>query len=190
MIPMPSLPRAFFDRNAEAVAQELLGKHLVRRLDGVDRVGRIVETEAYLGPPDLATHSSKGRTPRTEVMFGSPGHAYVFVIYGIHHCLNVVTGPGAVPSAVLIRALEPVAHLDTSASGPGRLCRALGIDRRLNGHDLRRGELRIGEPAGGGEVFQVTKGPRIGIDYAGEWALAPLRFSIAGNRFVSRPRPD
>jgi DNA-3-methyladenine glycosylase len=190
MISMPSLPRAFFDRNADAVAPELLGKHLVRRLDGGERIGRIVETEAYLGPPDRATHSSKGRTPRTEVMFGPPGHAYVFLIYSIHHCLNVVTGPGEVPSAVLIRALEPVANLETSASGPGRLCRALGIDRRLTGHDLSRGALRIGEPPGAVEVFRIRTGPRIGIDYAGEWALAPLRFSIAGNRFVSRPRPD
>ena len=112
---------------------------------GRRQVGRIVETEAYLGPPDLAAHSSRGRTARTAVMFGQPGHAYVYLIYGMHHCLNVVTGPGEHPSAVLLRALEPVTTFD-SASGPGRLCRALEIDRRLNGHDLTKGELVVAEP--------------------------------------------
>jgi DNA-3-methyladenine glycosylase len=184
---MRTLPKTFYDRDAEAVARALLGKRLVRRVAGEARVGRIVETEAYLGPPDLAAHSSKGRTPRTEVMYGPPGHAYVYLIYGMHHCLNVVTGPGAIASAVLIRALEPVAHLTAAANGPGRLCRALDIDRRLNGHDLTRGELRIEGPADDPEELEVVARPRIGVDYAGEWALRPLRFYIAGNRWISRP---
>jgi DNA-3-methyladenine glycosylase len=184
---MQILPRSFYDRDAESVARELLGKFLVRRIDRRKRVGRIVETEAYLGPLDLAAHSSHGLTKRTEVMHGPPGYAYVYLIYGIHHCLNLVTGPGNHPSAVLLRALEPVANLDSpSASGPGRLCRALEIDRRLNGHDLTRGELVVSEPPEGTEPFEIIARPRIGVDYAGDWAGKLLRFYLAGNRYISR----
>jgi DNA-3-methyladenine glycosylase len=187
MTSMQILPQTFYDRDAESVARELLGKLLVRRVERRSRVGRIVETEAYLGPPDLAAHSSHGLTRRTAVMHGPPGHAYVYLIYGMHHCLNLVTGPGNYPSAVLLRALEPVANLDSSsASGPGRLCRALDIDRRLNGHDLTRGELIVAEPPEIPEPFEVVARPRIGVDYAGEWAGKPLRFYIAGNRYISR----
>ena len=178
--------RSFYDRDAESVARELLGKLLVRRIGRLKHVGRIVETEAYLGPPDLAAHSSHGLTTRTEVMHGPPGHAYVYLIYGMHHCLNVVTGPGDYPSAVLLRALEPVANLDSSsASGPGRLCRALDIDRRLNGHDLTRGELVVAEPPDARPLSRSWPAPAIGVDYAGEWAGKPLRFYIAGNRYIS-----
>ncbi len=159
----------------------------VRTVEGRQRVGRIVETEAYLGPHDLAAHSAHGRTARTEVMFGLPGHAYVYLIYGMHHCLNVVTGPGNHASAVLLRALEPVRNIDVSASGPGRLCRALAIDRRLNGHVLTSGELILALPDQPVSDFQVEARPRVGVDYSGEWAHRPLRFCIAGNRFVSRP---
>jgi DNA-3-methyladenine glycosylase len=181
-----ALNSAFYDRNADVVARELLGTLLVRQIAGETRIGRIVETEAYLGPPDLAAHSSKGRTSRTEVMFGPPGHAYVYMIYGIHYCVNVVTGPGNFASAVLLRALEPVVNVTIPANGPGRLCRALEIDRRLNGHDLTRGDLRIVQATAYQEPFQITSRPRIGVDYAGEWALKPLRFYITGNRCVSR----
>jgi DNA-3-methyladenine glycosylase len=183
---MRALPKAFYDRDAEAVARALLGKRLVRRVEGETRIGRIVETEAYMGPSDLAAHSSKGRTPRTEVMYGPPGHAYVYLIYGMYHCLNVVTGPGELASAVLIRALEPVANLTAPANGPGRLCRAFEIDRRLNGHDLALGELRIEEPEEPEGEPEIVSRPRIGVAYAGEWALKPLRFYIAGNRWISR----
>jgi DNA-3-methyladenine glycosylase len=187
MSSMQVLSRDFYDRDAKSVARDLLGKLLVRRVDRRKRVGRIVETEAYLGPPDLAAHSSHGLTKRTEVMHGPPGHAYVYLIYGMHHCLNLVTGPGNYPSAVLLRALEPVANLDSSsASGPGRLCRSLDIDRRLNGHDLTRGELVVVEPPEAPDPFEIVARPRIGVDYAGEWAHKPLRFYIAGNRYVSR----
>src|SRR5687768_7361624 len=110
--------------------------HLVHRDAGVRRVGRIVETEAYLGPEDLAAHSSRGRTARTEVMFGPAGHAYVYLIYGFWNCLNVVTRREGVPHAVLIRALEPVENLTDKTNGPGLLCRAMNINRRLNGADL------------------------------------------------------
>ncbi|MGC8642696.1 MAG: DNA-3-methyladenine glycosylase [Isosphaeraceae bacterium] len=183
---MQTLPAAFYDRDAESVARDLLGKFLVRRIGQSVRIGRIVETEAYMGPHDLAAHSSRGRTARTEVMFGPPGHAYVYLIYGMHHCLNVVTGPGELASAVLLRALEPVLSLDTVASGPGRLCRALEIDRRLNGHNLAAGELIITEPSEPALPFEIMARPRVGVDYAGEWAEKPLRFSIVGNRYVSR----
>ncbi len=118
-------------------------------------------------------------------MFGPPGRAYVYLIYGMHHCLNVVTGPGEHASAVLLRALEPVSDIDASASGPGRLCRALSIDRQLNGHDLTTGELVLAEPMDHGR-FEIEARPRVGVDYSGEWAHKPLRFCIAGNRFISR----
>lgn len=180
------LPRDFYGRDAETVARALLGKWLIHRVDGVERIGRVVETEAYLGPHDLASHSSHGRTPRTAVMFGPPGHAYVYLIYGMYHCLNAVAGTDGVAAAALIRALEPVANIEGTTNGPGRLCRALGIDRRLHGHDLTSGELVFTEPESPVEPFSIVTRPRVGVDYAGEWASKPLRFYIEGNRFVSR----
>src|SRR5262249_12545510 len=138
---MKPLPRDFYVRDTPLVARELLGRWLVRRSGGVTRVGRIVETEAYLGPHDLAAHSARGRTKRTEVMFGPPGHVYVYLIYGMHNCMNVVTEPEGHASAVLLRALEPVLNIEGDTRGPGRLCRALGIDRSCNGHDLLSDDL-------------------------------------------------
>jgi DNA-3-methyladenine glycosylase len=159
--------------------------HLVHKLAGETRVGRIVETEAYLGPHDLAAHSAKGRTARTEVMFGVPGHAYVYLIYGVYHCLNVVTEKEGHASAVLLRALEPIQGIESSTKGPGLLCRALAIDRRQNGHDLLSDDFFISQPEKR-QRFRVVIRPRIGVDYAGKWADEPLRFYIEGNRFVSR----
>src|SRR5512134_262126 len=130
------LERAFYDRDTITVAGELLGKYLVHISDGLERVGRIVEDEAYLGPHDLAAHSSKGLTPRTKVMFGPPGHAYVYMIYGMYYCMNVVTEREGHASAVLLRAIEPVKNVEGRTQGPGLLCRAMRIDRRLNGCDL------------------------------------------------------
>lgn len=183
------LPRSFFERPTEQVARDLLGCHLHREVDGVVRVGRVVETEAYCGTADLACHASKGLTPRTRPMFGPAGHAYVYFIYGAHHCLNVVTEGGA-GAAVLFRAVEPVAGIPEGVrtSGPGLLTLALGIDKSLNEHDLTLGEglwLEEGDaPAGG-----VECGPRVGVDYAGEWASRPWRFWITGCSWVSgRPR--
>ena len=134
---MTALPRSFYARNAVAVAKALLGMHLlIRGSEGV-AVGRIVETEAYQGPHDLAAHSAGGRrTARTEVMYGLAGHAYVYLIYGMWNCLNVVTATAGKPHAVLLRALEPVSGFDAPCWGPGLLCRALGIDRRHTGVDL------------------------------------------------------
>src|ERR1700694_4630775 len=117
------LPRKLYDRDTVLVAQELLGKHLVHVVDGVERVGRIVETEAYLGPHDLAAHSAKGLTNRTRVMFGPPGHAYVYLIYGMHWCMNVVTEKEGQAAAVLLRALEPVKNIETRTQGPALLCK-------------------------------------------------------------------
>src|SRR5437773_5749137 len=127
--PLRPLPRSTYDRETETVARELLGTRIVHRVAGVLRVGRIVETEAYLGPHDLAAHSARGRTRRTEVMFGPPGHAYVYLIYGMHHCLNVVVEAQDRAAAVLLRALEPLTGIGTRTEGPGLLCRAMHIDR-------------------------------------------------------------
>src|SRR6266446_2380166 len=126
---MRKLPRSFYDRDTILVAKELLGKHLVHVSDGVERVGRVVEVEAYLGPHDLAAHSAKGLTERTKVMFGPPGHAYVYLIYGMYYCMNVVTEREGHASAVLLRALEPAKNIEGKTSGPGLLCNALRIDR-------------------------------------------------------------
>src|SRR3984957_7264012 len=122
---MRKLPRSFYDRNTITVAKELLGKYLVHNSRGIKRIGKIVETEAYLGPHDLAAHSSKGLTERTRVMFGAPGHAYVYFIYGMYFCLNVVTEREGHASAVLLRAVAPVENLEGRTCGPGLLCRAM-----------------------------------------------------------------
>ena len=182
---MQKLPRSFYDRDTAQVARELLGKWLVHHTDGVRRIGKIVETEAYLGEHDLAAHSARGRTARTEIMFGPPGHAYVYFIYGMYFCLNVVTQPAGHASAVLLRALEPVADLPGRTCGPGLLCRAMGIDKRLNGHDLLSDDLFVAEPETA-ERMRIVKGPRIGVAYARHWARRHLRFYIKGNAFVSR----
>ena len=182
---MHRLPRTFYDRDTIVVAQELLGKCLVHASGGVERIGRIVEVEAYLGPHDLAAHSSKGLTPRTKTMFGPPGHAYVYIIYGIYHCMNVVTQAEGTASAVLLRALEPVRHIEGRTQGPGLLCRAMHVDKRLNGHDLLSDDFYIADD-GYPRKFSIVKRPRIGVDYAGHWAKRLLRFYIKGTPYVSR----
>jgi DNA-3-methyladenine glycosylase len=178
------LNRAFYARSADVVARELLGCHLAHRVDHQWRVGRIVETEAYLGPHDLACHSAKGRTARTEVMFGPPGISYVYLIYGLHHCFNAVTGDGA---AVLIRALEPLTLLPSATNGPGRLTKALGLTRQHNALPLDGPTLRLtaGAPV---EASAVRTSARIGVEYAKAWAKAPLRFFIRNHGSVSTPR--
>lgn len=143
---MQKLLRKFYDRDTVTVAQELLGKYLVHHIDGLKRIGRIVEVEAYLGQQDLAAHSSKGITPRTKTMFGPPGYAYVYLIYGIHHCVNAVTEREGEGTAVLLRALEPVSNITERTKGPGLLCKAMQIDKRLNGHDLLSDNFYIAQP--------------------------------------------
>ncbi len=202
---MKKLPREFYDRNTIVVAKELLGKFLVHKSHGVGRVGKIVETEAYLGPHDLAAHSARGLTPRNKIMFGPPGHAYVYFIYGMYFCMNVVTEREGHASAVLLRAVEPVKNVEGRTCGPGLLCRAMKIDRKLNGHDLLSDDFFIAEsddcgratvlrrPNMGGAAappyqkkISIVKRPRIGVDYAKHWARRHLRFYIKDNPFVSR----
>lgn len=182
---MQKLARNFYDRDTKLVACELLGKLLVHETAGIQRIGRIVETEAYLGEHDLAAHSSKGLTPRTKIMFGPPGHAYVYFIYGVHYCMNVVTEREGHASAVLLRAVEPVKNVEGRSCGPGLLCRAMKIDRRMNGHDLLSDDFFIAAPDEPNK-FTVVKRPRIGVDYAKHWSKRLLRFYIKGNTCVSR----
>jgi DNA-3-methyladenine glycosylase len=201
---MRALPLSFYRRPAEEVARDLLGRWLVRELDGERLVLRLVEVEAYLGAPDRASHAWGGRrTLRNESLYLPGGHAYVYFIYGMHWCLNAVTGERDVGSAVLIRAGEPVEGEERMvenrgrtrkprpgdlAGGPGKLCQALAIDRSLDGVLLDRAPLKItqGEPV---DSEEIVAGPRIGVDYAGEAAAWPLRFAIRGNPHVSKPRP-
>jgi len=190
------LRRSFYEQPTIEVARQLLGKYLIRKHPDGTTVGRIVETEAYIGPQDKACHASRGRTPRTEIMFGRAGHAYVYMIYGFHYMLNIVTEAADFPAAVLIRAVEPLEGLSlmqsrrqterlrSLASGPGKLCRAFAIDRTLNGNDVCGKVLYLddhGEPAP-----KVVTTPRIGVDYAGKWKHKPWRFLIKGNEFVSK----
>ncbi|MCB5362872.1 DNA-3-methyladenine glycosylase [Pusillimonas sp. CC-YST705] len=183
---MPRLPRDFYNRDTVTVAHELLGKILVHQIDGLARMARIVEVEAYLGPGDLAAHSARGLTPRTRAMFGPPGHAYVYLIYGMHHCLNVVTEPEGSGTGVLLRAVEPIANIEGNTRGPGLLTRAMGIDKRHYGHDLCSDELHLLAPLHETQEIEIVASPRIGVPYAQEWADKPLRFHILGNRYVSR----
>jgi DNA-3-methyladenine glycosylase len=191
------IQRSFYAQPTIQVARQLLGKYLVRNHPDGRTVGKIVETEAYVGPHDLACHASKGRTARTEVMFGPPGHAYVYFIYGVYYCLNIVTEEVGHASAVLIRALEPIegvelmekrrktSALRNLASGPGKLCLAMSIDKTLNGADMSRGNVLYVEDRGEAAPKIVAR-PRIGVDYAEKWKDKPWRFLIRGSEFVSK----
>ncbi|MCC2643602.1 MAG: putative 3-methyladenine glycosylase [Nitrospira sp.] len=170
------LPRDFFARPTVQVAKSLIGKYLVREKGQGPVAGRIIEVEAYVGPQDKACHASKGRTRRTEVLFGPAGLAYVYLIYGMYHCLNVVTESEEFPAAVLIRAIEVEGRL---IDGPGRLCRAFSIDRTLNRLDLTRREGLWFEDWGDHlSPKAIGAFPRIGVDYAGLWAKKPWRFRL------------
>jgi DNA-3-methyladenine glycosylase len=198
------LRRAFFNRDPRIVSRELLGKLIVRREGRKQLAGRIVEVEAYLGAGDLAAHAAAGHTARNAVLWGPPGHAYVYFIYGVHYCLNISCLPAGDAGCILIRALEPVsgiadmanarelADLDLTsmrdlrklASGPGKLCEALGITRpRDNAKDMLSPESDLQVMSDGFSVQEVAVTPRIGITKAAE---LPLRYVIAGNMFVSR----
>lgn len=182
---MKKLPREFYDRDTIVVAKDLLGKHLVHVSRGVERIGKIVEVEAYLGPHDLAAHSAKGLTERTKVMFGPPGHAYVYLIYGMYFCMNVVTQAEGHASAVLLRALEPIKNIESRTQGPGLLCNAMHINKSLHGHDLLSDDFYITNPPNA-EKITIVKRPRIGVDYAKHWAKRLLRFYIKNNPYVSK----
>ena len=189
--PAPSdtrLERDFYARPTLVVARELLGHRLVHLTpDGVRRAGRIVETEAYVGPHDRASHARVGDKGRAALMFGPAGVAYVYLIYGLHNCFNVVTETAGYPGAVLVRALEPGQNVDR-ANGPALVCRALAIDRACNGVDLTTSDDLFVER--GDEVGDdaVRIGPRIGVEYAGDWAAHPWRFWVGASPHVSRPR--
>ena len=184
------LGRAFYNRDPIQVARDCLGKILVHG----EAVGRIVEVEAYLGVDDEAAHAWHGLTKRTQILFGPPGHAYVYFIYGMYECLNFIAEPEGKAGCVLIRALEPLAgiermqrrrpaakRIEDLASGPGKLTRALGITRKLNGADLVTGPLEVRSFVSQ-EPLEIAATPRIGITRCADW---PLRFLIRGNRFVS-----
>ena len=192
------LDRDFFARDTLDVARDLLGRRLVRVLDSRRVSGRIVETEAYVGVEDQASHASPGLTRRNASMFGPPGHAYVYLIYGIHHCLNVVTEAEGSPAAVLIRALEPLEGLsimrrrrggrsdEELTAGPGRLCEALAIDLRFDGADLCSSEAFLFvEPGVVVPGPDVAAGPRVNVSGDTKAVGAPWRFHVRGNPFVS-----
>lgn len=196
------LERSFFDRSTDDVARDLLGVWVVRSTAEGLSGGPIVEAEAYGGPDDLASHARAGLTRRTTPMFGEVGHAYVYLVYGMHECLNVVAYSGAAAGAVLIRSIEPVLGVDEIrrrrgrptdpinrlCSGPAMVCQGLGVGRSFDGHDLSLGEgLWLAARRAGDSAGEIASGPRIGVDYAGEWAARPWRFWIAGHPSVSRP---
>ena len=182
---MKKLGRVFYNRDTMIVARELLGKYLVHVSRGIERIGSIVEDEAYLGPHDLAAHSAKGLTPRTKVMFGPPGYAYVYMIYGMYYCMNVVTEREGHASAVLLRAIEPVKNVNDRTQGPGLLCKSMEIDRRLNAHDLLSDDFYIADRLNNEQLVIVNR-PRVGVAYAKHWQRRLLRFYIKGNPFVSK----
>ena len=195
---MNRLKRDFYRRDTLTVARELLGQRLVRIVDGQHLSGRIVEVEAYIGEDDAACHAACGRTPRNEVMYGPPGHAYVYFIYGMHHCLNVVTEEEGFPAAVLVRAIEPLEGLEIMrrhrpgkpdgelTNGPAKLCQALAINRSFNGVDLCTSETLFIEKGQRMTEEEIATSPRIGIK-ADELARSvPWRFYLKGSAFVSR----
>lgn len=200
LAPLKPLERSFFARPTIEVARDLLGVWVVRSTaDGLSG-GPIAEAEAYGGPEDMASHSRAGLTRRTAPMFGEVGHAYVYLVYGMHECLNVVAYSGAAAGAVLIRAIAPVVGVDEIrqrrgrptdptdrlCSGPAKLCQGLAVDRSLNGHDLTMGEGLWLARAAGEPVVDIGSGPRVGVAYAGQWAAKPWRFWLAGHPAVSR----
>lgn len=203
---MGKLNREFYNRNSLIVAKELLGKYLVNNIEGTQFIGKIVEVEAYMGPDDKAAHSYNNRlTERTKIMYGDAGHAYVYFIYGMHFCMNVVVEAKGKPQAVLIRALEPVSPKEEMAkrrygktleelkrselisitNGPGKLCKAMGINKEDNGEDLCGENLYItqGEEQ---DKFNMVSTKRINIDYAEEAKDYPWRYYIENNPYVSK----
>ncbi|HUQ79476.1 MAG TPA: DNA-3-methyladenine glycosylase [Patescibacteria group bacterium] len=214
----PPDPRAVLDQPTLEVARDLLGWRLVRDDGSGRRVGRIVELEAYIGERDRASHARFGRTARNEVMYGLPGRAYVYLVYGMHDCLNIVTEPTGSPAALLVRAVEPLEGIERMrasraertrirrrapsatrwtadariAAGPGLVCAAFDLGRGLTGHDLfdPAGPVRLEPPPAGEAAPSIVAGPRVGIGYAGTpWTEVPWRLSIAGHPSASRPLP-
>jgi DNA-3-methyladenine glycosylase len=203
---MKKLQREFYNRDSVTVAKDLLGKYLVHVVEGEKLIGKIVEVEAYMGPIDKAAHSyNNRRTDRVEVMYGEPGFAYVYIIYGMYNCMNIVVEQPGKPQAILIRALEPTEGLEAMSkfryskpyeelskrerlgltSGPGKLCKALSIDRSQNGEDLCEDQLYLLEESRD-ESFEMISTTRINIDYAEEAKDFPWRFYIKDNQYISK----
>lgn len=179
------LPRSFYERPADEVARALLGAYCIARTGtGEGKVARIVEVEAYLGEADAACHAARGLTPRTRTLYGPPGTAYVYLVYGVHELFNVVCQPVGEPHAVLVRAVELCKGEASVGAGPGKLTRALGITREHDGTDLLTGPITL---HAGRPPARTTVTPRVGVAYAGAWAAAPLRYLDADSRAVSRP---
>jgi DNA-3-methyladenine glycosylase len=188
---MMRLSRSFYSQPTLKVAQQLLGKFLIRKIDRRKIIGKIVETEAYIGLKDKASHASKGKTKRTAVMFGRPGYAYVYMIYGMYYCMNIVTEREHYPAAVLIRAVEPIGKLASQrvgwfASGPGKVCQYFKIDKRLNGEDVCGRRLWVENRGLKFVGSQIMRAKRLGVDYAGKYQYKLWRFYIQGNPFVSK----
>jgi len=207
---MKKLSRKFYNQPTLKFARLLLGKFLIRKIGKRKLVGKIVETEAYVGPKDLASHASRGRTPRTEIMFGPPGHAYVYLIYGLNYCFNIVTERKNYPAAVLVRAVEPVEGINLMCknrnlnfqfstrlagrqvfnfqltNGPGKLCQAFKIDKKLNNIDSIGNALWLEDRGIKIKPREIAAAKRIGVDYAGKYKNKPWRFYIKGNKFVSK----
>jgi len=209
-IPKPKLMKSFYSRNTLTVARELIGKRLAHRSGDGLTVGEIVETEAYIGPSDPASHAYQGRrTARTEVQFGPAGHAYIYLVHGMYHCFDVTTGPLGCPEVVLIRALRPLYGLELMTkrrriklnttshfekreirnlcNGPGRLCQAMGITKQLHGIDVCGDVLYIEEGDRQIRSHEIAETPRVGIDYAGEAKNYPWRFCLYACIYVSKP---
>ncbi|MGI6092947.1 MAG: DNA-3-methyladenine glycosylase [Negativicutes bacterium] len=194
---MDKLPRSYYEQDSLTLAKDLLGKYLVHAADNGTTIGKIIETEAYRGPLDAAAHSYSGKpTARTKIMFGPGGYAYVYLIYGMYYCLNIVAGAVGFPEVVLLRALEPVEGIELMkqrrntdkllnlCSGPGKLCRAMEIDKRHYGADLCGDELYL-LPGENVSQTKISATPRINIGYAGEAASYPWRFIIKDSKFLS-----
>jgi len=205
---MKKLKRNFYNQPTLKVAQDLLGKFLVKKIGKNILSGKIVETEAYVGPNDLASHASHGKTTRTAPMFGPPGYAYVYLVYGLNYCFNIVTEGKNYPAAVLIRAIEPaegvasiiknrnfnkkqnlkskILNLKSLTNGPGKLCQALKIDKSLNNLDLTKNTLWFEDRGIKIKPSEIAATKRIGVDYAGKYKNKPWRFYLRGNPFVSK----
>lgn len=185
------VPRTFYNRDTHDVAKEILGKILVRRLGKTRISARINDVECYIGEDDKACHASKGKTNRTEVMYGEAGYAYIYLIYGMYHCLNIVTERKGFPAAILIRGVLPIHSITSDTNGPGKLCRAMAIDRSLNGHDMTQSSaLYIADDGFRVPKNAISTSPRIGVSYAGDDAMLPWRYyiEIAKNSIAFEPR--
>lgn len=196
---MKKIKKKFYNRKTLKVAQDLLGKFLVRKINNKILSGKIVEVEGYVGPNDLASHASRGKTARTAPMFGPPGHAYVYLVYGLNYCFNIVTEKENYPAAILIRAIEPVEGVDSMrrhrhapkderslTNGPGKLCQALKIDKFLNTTDLTKNILWVEDRGVKIKPSEIVSAKRVGVDYAGHYKNKPWRFYLRGNKFVSK----